>query len=333
MDSSYTLLLRIKGDFYLDDITYKFAKEFRNTLQKLPANSTKGRFAGKTTQEILEMSGYLPMSTSNLNKNIDRMADLVHYAIEKDLVTGVKNFFRGLTVIDPVPESEKRRPFTPQEIAQVLTFLLDVLDNKQILNDRRSKLHVDYVWIFLLGLYTGFRSNELCQLTYEDVLEFEGIHCLIVQHEPGQNKTTKNLYSRRIVPVPPQMIDLGFLEFAQKRATEGNDRLWVSVSLDDFGKWNKNFGRNMNQYIDQALGGQDKSICLHSTRHNLGNALDDCEVKLKTIQDIKGHAGKSTEERTYLKKKFHQQLEALRLLNYGLDMDAIKERMAKHMPS
>lgn len=334
MESSYSLLLRIKGDFYLDDITYEFARDFRNTMMKLPANSNKGRFAGKTTQEILNMSDYKSMSVANLNKNIDRMADIVSYAIEKDMVIGIKNFFKGLNVVDLVLASEKRRPFTKQEIAQVLGYLLDALDKKQIMNDRRSKIHVDYVWIFLLGLYTGFRSNELCQLTSDDVMEFEGIHCLLVQHAPEQNKTAKNLQSRRIIPVPPQMIDLGFLEYARTRATDRNDRLWVSVSLDSFGKWNKNFGRNINQYIDNALGGQDIKICLHSTRHNLGNALDNYEeVDLKTIQDIKGHVGKSTEERIYLKKKLRKQLTALELLDYGLNLDLIKDRMAKHIPS
>lgn len=331
MESSYNLLLRVRGDFSLSYITYDFAREFRKTLRDLPANSNKGRFAGKTAEEILAMADYEKMSISNFNKNIGRMCDLVAFAIKKELVTGIKNHFEDFTIVDPVPESEKRRPFTDEEISKVLTYLFGLLERKRLSDDQRLVISADYIWIFLLGLFTGFRSNELCQLTVEDVLVVDGIPCLAVKHEPENNKTTKNLHSRRLIPVPPQLTELGFLKFVEGRRTSGNDRLWVSVSLDSFGKWNRNFGRNINKYIDQALGGKDKTICYHSTRHNLGNALNGCEVDLKTIQDIKGHAKKSTEERTYLKKNLDMQLKALSLLEYGIDLNIVKNRLATVM--
>ena len=328
MQSSYSLLLRVKGDFFLDEASYDFAREFRTTLQLIPANSNKGRFQGKSVAEILTMSAVTPMSISNYNKNIRRMAELFNFAILRDL-SPVKNCFTGLEVSDPVKDSDKRRQFTLEEIKKVLSYLLDLLERKLVTDVPQLAITIDYVWIFLFGLYTGCRSNELCQLTIDDLLEICGIPCIAIKHDPDSNKSTKNKESRRVIPIPQQLICLGFLDFVDKQGSNANGRLWKSLSLDSFGKWNKNFGRNINGYIDAALGEADRTLCYHSTRHNLGNELKKNKIDLQTIQDIKGHAGKSTEERFYQDAHIEDQLAAFSKLEYGLDLQQIKEKLAR----
>ena len=254
------------------------------------------------------------------------MSELFQFAYDKDLTT-VKNYFKGLEVEDQVKDNEKRRPFTLQEIKTVLDYLLSQLEHKTRTKAQRFAITIDYIWIFLFGIYAGCRSNELCQLTTEDFIEFGGILCISIVYDPENHKTTKNLSSRRVIPVPQQMIDLGFLRFVELQKANRNGRLWKSVSMDSFGKWNRNVGRNINKYIDLALGWNDPTLVYHSTRHNLGNALDDNEVSIKTIQDIKGHTGSSTEERVYLKARVQKQFAAMSSIDYGLDLKKVKSRI------
>lgn len=330
MNSSYSLLLRVKGDFDIDTVTNEFAQDFRKVLKQLPANSSKGQFSDKTVAQILAMPNITPMSVSNLNKNLRRMSELFQYAFKQNL-TQTRNYFEGLEIQEDMRENKKRRAFRTEEIVKVLNYLFELLELKKETCDSRLAITVDYVWIFLIGLYTGLRSNELCQMTPDDVFACEEIICFDVKHDVENNKSTKTVASQRVVPVPPQILELGFLRFVESQKGSVHPRLWKSASMDAFGKWNRSFGRNINKYIDEALGGQDRLICYHSTRHNVGGALRRAGADLKVIQDIKGHVGKSTEERFYQHKELQEEYEAMAQMNYGIDLEATKERLAAFM--
>jgi len=53
-------------------------------------------------------------------------------------------------------------------------------------------------WLPILGLYTGCRANEVCQLHKEDLKEQDGIWYLDI-NDNGK-KSLKNRSSRRLVP-------------------------------------------------------------------------------------------------------------------------------------
>jgi len=61
-------------------------------------------------------------------------------------------------------------------------------------------------WVILLGLYTGARGHEILQLTEDDVEYVNGTPALHFR------KQTKTAASRRVIPIHPELIRLGFLE-------------------------------------------------------------------------------------------------------------------------
>ncbi|MBT9237034.1 site-specific integrase [Pseudomonas sp. MG-2] len=84
-------------------------------------------------------------------------------------------------------------------------------------------------WLPLLGLHTGGRLNELCQLDTEDVSEKEGIWVISMMDDERDRplpKVLKNQSSRRVVPIHSELIRMGFLDFVLQAAKEGREKLF-----------------------------------------------------------------------------------------------------------
>jgi integrase len=75
-------------------------------------------------------------------------------------------------------DAQQREPFTTDE----LTRLFGAAEHAQ----RRYKATYSY-WLPLMGLLTGARLNELCQLHLSDFEVISGIDCINIQDaEDGQ---------------------------------------------------------------------------------------------------------------------------------------------------
>lgn len=85
-------------------------------------------------------------------------------------------------------------------------------------------------WLPLLGLLTGARINELCQINPSvDWIEEDGIQCLSIttQTEAGED-VTKSIKTGtpRVVPIHPKLIELGFLDYLESVKRGGAGRLF-----------------------------------------------------------------------------------------------------------
>lgn len=70
-----------------------------------------------------------------------------------------------------------------------------------------------YYWLPLLGLYTGARLNELCQLSVDDIVEIEGKHFIHVNLNDSRKKIKRN--KPRYIPIHHDLIEFGFLEYVK----------------------------------------------------------------------------------------------------------------------
>ncbi|MGZ8473460.1 MAG: site-specific integrase [Candidatus Deferrimicrobiaceae bacterium] len=137
------------------------------------------------------------------------------------------------------------------------------------------------------GLYTGARLNELCQLYTEDIREEEGITCIDINEK--EDKKTKTASSRRLIPVHPILIELGFKEYVDSIRAAGEPRLWSALKKkkrdgygSDLGKWYQRFNR---KFVTT-----EKLRVFHSMRHNLANELKQRGVDGNIIAEILGHS-------------------------------------------
>lgn len=118
---------------------------------------------------------------------------------------------------------DKQRAFRPEELQRL--FLGDEMQCFA-----SDPTQAERYWLPLLGLHTGARINELCQINpAEDWITPDGIHCLHIttETEAGED-VTKSIKTGtpRIVPIHPKLIELGFLEYLERTKATGVGRLF-----------------------------------------------------------------------------------------------------------
>lgn len=141
-------------------------------------------------------------------------------------------------------------------------------------------------WVPLLALYTGARRGELVNLTADDVFRRGDIWCISIdeQFDDDGNRvaTVKTDESIRVIPVHPELVRLGFVEFAQSK-NSGN---LFDPNGDKFGKW---FARLLD-----SVDLKNRRLVFHSFRHSFENAMlegiDDFVMRSKITGREVGHS-------------------------------------------
>jgi integrase len=164
-------------------------------------------------------------------------------------------------------------------------------------------------WIPVLGRYTGCRLNELAQLCVRDIRYLETVQCLCVTFKEldanGKNvpankskKRVKTLAGRRSLPLHPELIRLGFLEFVEERRAADKkflfDLPWFKK--DSFGKYP---GRDFRS-LSRAVGVWEKRRkVFHSFRATINQDLEATSLEDTLIDRFLGHSVKTVRQRHY----------------------------------
>src|SRR5262249_36292602 len=101
-------------------------------------------------------------------------------------------------------------------------------------------------WVLLLSLFQGLRLNEAAQLYVEDVKQRGGIDYLAMREERDDgskcDKRLKTKQSRRDVPIHPELVRIGFLDFvAARRKDRNSPRLFPELSPGSTGYFSNAF--------------------------------------------------------------------------------------------
>ncbi len=227
------------------------------------------------------------------------------------------NFYK-LNVITVLPKIEKtkkseRNPYKPYSKKQLL----------EIFNPKHDyfKNHPDAFWVCLIAMFTGSRINAAITLQYADVTEKNGILCINFQ-ENHPIKQFKNDASERTVPIHPQLVKLGFVDYVRNRQkklkAQGTDFIFPKC-ITRGGKYNNKYTtRCISKFFTEikvkaeAYDGYD----FHSFRKNASIAMQDAHIPQTYINDIIGWEGKTTMEQSYSNHSLEQIYEQLCTFNY-----------------
>lgn len=125
----------------------------------------------------------------------------------------------------------------------------------------------DEYWTPLLDLYIGARLNELVQLRVSDITS-DDIHWYITiqpDHtgEAATETRIKTLSSIRAVPIHPDLITVGFLDYCDRIRLMGYLRLFPDLNRDVKGKFDKDTGRSFANPLD-AIGITERRKTFHA---------------------------------------------------------------------
>ncbi|MCE5244711.1 MAG: hypothetical protein LLF99_16095 [Desulfobacteraceae bacterium] len=215
VSKSLELIMNLLGDIPVNSITRAMMNDCKENLLKLPTNMGKmPQYRGKTVQEILQMDIEKPMSVSNVNKQLDRASSLFNWARINGFMD--RNPAERIQVSVKTREDEDRNAFSKGD--------LDKLFSSPSYLECTHRQSYQF-WIPILGLFTGARLDELCQLHLDDIRDEEGVWLLDINDK--DEKKLKNKSSRRVIPLHPFLAhELKLPQYAEKLRAQGHDRLF-----------------------------------------------------------------------------------------------------------
>ncbi len=271
----------ILGDQPIADITRDDARDFRDVLPKLPKHmNKKRRYDGKTLKEVLEMDHEATIGATQIKEYIRLFKSVFTWAFNEGWITVNPTLVIDAPAKKKKKAHEERDAFSREDLQRLIDGLASVEDQLQGKPER--------FWVPLIGLYSGARLNEICQLRASNISNDGGIwHFVIIESEgeddKGSEKTSvKTDAGNREVPLHPTLIELGFLDYVAARKETKEDVLWANLTAGARGHA-KNFSNWWNGHtrvdgFKKKYVTADKKKVFHSFRHTLRNEMKQAMV-------------------------------------------------------
>lgn len=294
----------IAGDKSVADYTKQDVRAYKDVLLKLPANWTKRkevRHLGiiEAANKAAELK--MPRQAAKTIKMKRARLSKV-FAFAEGEYEGVKNPFtdNAAWVVADSSDADQRDAFRPEELKALL----------------ESDLPGHLYWLTWLGLCTGARLNELCQLTAGHVLDDAPGPRLYFSPEL-RLKTGEKKSCVRSVPLHPRLLSLGFLDYANACGDKNTGKmLFPGIPKRELtGRYSdapsKDFGRHL-----KALGIKRPKLSFHSLRHTFA-----AEFKRRVPADIESRMRLMGQKVPGVGGRYGNNFEA-----EALDMELLKER-------
>jgi len=296
----FKLLQDVLGVQRIAEITRTEVRKLRDSLCILPAHMYK-RHPGKSIKEILQMDNITPMSSSTVNKLLTLFGSIMIHCVKEGHLRD--NPAEGLKIQKRRRPDEERKVYSSEDLKRIVAALPSPADKPE------------RYWIPLIGMLSGMRLGELCGLHHEDVKLIDGVWCFDVNGE--DDKRLKTMSSKRVIPIHPSLMQLGFLAFVDTMKDKGQARMWPNLNRRDtdgychaIGKWFQRLNRN---HVTT-----DPLKTFHSLRHTFADTLKQAGVQEALISELMGHANASITTGRYGKRYRPQGLlEAVSKLSFA----------------
>ena len=173
--------IEIVGDIDFSSLTKKEVSYYVDVQTKLPPSRKKSvKYRNLSIREILDLQLKQKecQTPQNINKRLTKLNVFANWGIRQGLT--VFNPFSNMKFkVKKIPN--KRQPFTTDELRKILkpeTYLGWTVNFKHRFRPDRATNQLPYYWCFLLGIFSGMRTNEMCQILLSQVKKEFG-SCLL----------------------------------------------------------------------------------------------------------------------------------------------------------
>ena len=193
-------------------------------------------------------------------------------------------------------QEEGYEPFTPSELRAIFSQPLysGCQDDQHGINrpgpnhPRRSRF-----WLPLISLYSGMRMQEILQLERNDIRQVDGVSYISINdkvagddYAPGEYiKKLKTRNSVRDVPVHPELIKLGFLDFVGASQREW---LFPEMPRGDAPKMSDQFSKRFRTFLKPTGIWVPRRKVFHSFRNTFNDALRNAGVSRELREPVMG---------------------------------------------
>jgi integrase len=294
-----SLFVELHGDMPVVNIKRSHARELREALQDVPRKRT-GKLGKATLPELAQWGREHPeaprLSNSTINKLMSGVQAISLWARDQGLVPEDVPWSDPFAKTQLKQSQSGRGPFTIAELK--LLFASPVFMKSERPEGGRGDAAF---WLPLLGLFTGARRGELAGLTTADATNDDttGHPVIMLTEDQRRSKSLKTPGSARTIPLHPELIRLGFMQFVDIVSRTRGDTAWLfpEIAPDLRGgasAWTKWFSR----YI-RLHGVQSTNKVFHSLRHNFKDALRAAKVSEDLNDALTGHSTRGSVSRSY----------------------------------
>lgn len=301
------ILIDLLGDKPVNKIVRSDLRTFAEQIKEIPRSrnlvKAKYKLGEISLKELIAFAvknDLEKLSAGEQKKILSGVFNIFEYAVNEHSIE--KNPAAGLSaeikVDSVVKEQDERFAFTQDILNQI--FSLEWYKSGVGSKTKSGRFHEYspyYYWLPLLGLYTGARLNELCQLHLSDFKQSERGTAFIeitIEDDNGnvvEDKSIKTKNSKRSLPLHQRLIDLGLIDYCTELKKAGHDRLFPELSHDA----RKGYGKAAGRWFNERLMGKqlqvprDGRFTFHSFRHNYATALGQTSIKSTLKADLMGH--------------------------------------------
>lgn len=304
--ASYRLCRDVCGDHPIQSYARPNFSELYHVLRRLPANYSKAReYRGKSTKEIAEAADKsnepCRMSMITMKRHFAALSRFFGYLIEHGLYEG-ENPAEGFNFSTKGRANERRQMWEGDKLKALFSSPIwaGCKSEHRLTSPGELVIQDEKFWLPILGLFHGNRLEEFAQLRREDVRLEGGIWYFDVNN--SGERQLKNAQSKRRIPVHPEVLRLGFIDYVMAETREPSDLVFPSLKPGGpdnklgyyFTKWWSRYRKKVGVY--------EEGLDYHSFRHGVTSKLFEAQVHEAQIDQITGHEGKSTSSSVYLKK-------------------------------
>ncbi len=256
------------------DYTGRDTRDFLEYIDNMPTDLKVNEINGKSLIDIINLrvsTRGKRLSERQQNKYFSEFSSIIKYASRNDYIPAAERILKDHVVCPTDNIEEPTVDFTVDDLNKIFSGRYYTAYPKRIVRLR------DYMhWLPLLGLFTGARLEELCQLHLSDIREEQGILYIDINEDTPDKKIKNDGASKRVIPVHSKLLEFGFQNFLKARRSGANAHMvFHTLKRSGVNKWHQRPGANHRTYLKSLKIETEKFVSkllierkhFHSYRH------------------------------------------------------------------
>jgi integrase len=262
------------------------------------------------------------LARPSIDRHLTTLKSIMAYAAREGHHVPFEQKIAELLPVDDRSDDEKRSVFTLDDVQEVFSQPLWSGSKSRTHRHNAGPVVVkdQHYWINIALALTGARRGEIAGLLTTDILEEDGIHFAYIR--PNHLRGLKKKHCKRRVPLHPQLIELGFLEFVDGVRQRGKKVIFIEAVPahcredaetigDIIAPYDDKFGDVLDymwrKCLNKSFPGNPENYTLHNLRHYANDTLinirgeDGMRQLVNDIdrRDLMGHKPIDVNEGTY----------------------------------